>query len=474
MRIGLRARFIIVISLVLLVLFATISYFLIRNERLTLERGLNSSSKAFAELATRPIGDAYDTYQTAGGLRVKQETQKFTDLDANITNIAVIGLDGKTLFAVKGQGTDLTANVVGSFDPVFVTNSAGVYTRIVEPYVDTYGQHKFAVVYDFSTSELEASASRDALTILIFAMIGLLVSAFVTYELINTLFLWPMEHVSRLAAIVGRGDYSQQIAVDRNDEIGDLARSVNQMADTLKGDIQKLQEVDRLKNEFIMIASHNLRTPLTIIKGYLDALRSSELTDEARQMVSAVETGALSLESFSEDMLTISTIEAGNTHPVTTTTSKLSDIINPLRENFTLVADQKKIKLRWDLPAADSSVRLSLWHARNALSNVIANAVKFTPEGGTATVKFELKDDKYTFTVSDTGVGIAAEEMDKLFTKFHRGTSTLEYNFEGTGIGLYATKLLVESQGGHVAAQSTPGMGSTFTITLPPLKPAAA
>ncbi len=470
MRLGLRARFILVISLVLLVLFSLIAYFLIRNERLTLERGLNISSTAFAQLATRPIGDAYSVYQAAGGLRVVQETDKFTGLDENISNISVIGLDGKALLAVKGKPITLDTSSAMSFDSIIQSNSSGVYTRIVEPYIDAFGQHKFAVAYDFSTVELEASARRDALTIIVFALIGLLVSAFVTYELINTLFLRPIEHVSRMAIIVGEGNYGQQIKADRNDEIGDLARSVNQMANTLKHDIEKLQEVDRLKNEFIMIASHNLRTPLTIIKGYLDALHVTKMSDETRQMVAAIETSAFSLSSFSEDMLIISTIEAGNTQPISATDTTLADIFEPLRSNFDLLADQKRVKLHWELPEGKIPLQLSLWHARNAISNVIANAIKFTQEGGTVSIIFEQPSDNYVFTVTDTGIGIAPEEIGKLFTKFHRGTSTLEYDYEGTGIGLYATKLLVESQGGKISVASAPGKGSTFTITLPPAK----
>lgn len=470
MRISLRARFILVISTVLLVLFGIIAYFLIRNERVTLANDLNSSSKAFAQLATRPIGDAYNVYQAAGFARIQQETVKFTDLDPNVAAVAIVGLDGQTLLDIKGHLTGVSADTAMSFDTVYQTNANKVYTQIVEPYLDTFGQHKFAVAYRFSTNDLEASASRDALTILIFALVGLLISAFVTYELLNVFFLRPIEDVSRMSVIVGNGDYAQQISVKRNDEIGDLARSVNQMANALKDNILKLQEVDKLKNEFIMIASHNLRTPLTIIKGYLDALHDTKMSDETREMITAIETSALSLSSFSEDMLTISTIEAGNTHPVAPNPSTIEEIVSPLRDNFALLGEQKKVSVIWDIPKTDEPILLSAWHVRNALSNIVANAIKFNHDGGQVSITFAVNGNDYVFTVVDTGIGIADEEIPKLFTKFHRGTSTLQYNYEGTGIGLYASKLLVETQGGHITAESAPGKGSTFTITLPKLE----
>jgi signal transduction histidine kinase len=468
MRFGLRARFIIVISLILLVVFAAIAYFLIRNERITLQRDLNSSSKAFADLATRPIGDAYSAYQAAGGLRVQQETQKFTGLDDNVTRISVVDLAGQTLLAVRGPAIKVSDSAAMSFDAVYSQNPKGVTTRIVEPYVNAVGQHSFAITYDFSDQALNDSSNRQALTIVIFALLGLLISAYVTYELINTLFLRPIEHVSQLAGLIGRGDYTRQIDSGRNDEIGDLAMSVNQMANTLKANIQKLQEVDQLKNEFIMITSHNLRTPLTVINGYIDILKNAKIADDTREMINMIERSTTSLATFSEDMLTISSIEAGNTQPMTIVNTTVAELLEPLQNNYNALANQKKIKLGWHLPAESTPLRLSVWYTRSALSNLLANAVKFTPEGGNIKFDLTVTGSEYRFAINDTGIGIPANEMNQLFTKFHRGTSTLQYDYEGTGIGLYASKLLVEAQRGHIAVQSEPGQGSTFTVSMPP------
>jgi two-component system phosphate regulon sensor histidine kinase PhoR len=106
-------------------------------------------------------------------------------------------------------------------------------------------------------------------------------------------------------------------------------------------------------------------------------------------------------------------------------------------------------------------------HLRSAIYNLLDNALKFTAEQGQIELSLAHVADAIQIVTKDNGVGIAPEEINKLFTKFHRGTSTLNYNYEGTGIGLYLTKLIITEHGGTIAVQSELGKGSTFTITLP-------
>lgn len=112
-------------------------------------------------------------------------------------------------------------------------------------------------------------------------------------------------------------------------------------------------------------------------------------------------------------------------------------------------------------------MELSAANMRSALGNLIDNAIKFTKAGGTITIESRVESGNVVFKVSDTGVGISKSEMPKLFTKFHRGTSTLSYDYEGIGIGLYLSKLIIEEHGGKVEAESELGKGSTFTAYLP-------
>ncbi len=278
--------------------------------------------------------------------------------------------------------------------------------------------------------------------------------------------LHPIRLLTEGAARVSAGDLHYRIALNRHDEFGVLARTVNQMADTLRSDIEKLQEVDQLKTEFIMIASHNLRTPLTIINGYLELMKDRQVPENLRKMINSIQSSAQSLSTFSEDLLTISTIEAG-TAKLNSSDISLRELLIPLQEEYSSLVSEKNIEVHWFIPDLDTIVHLSPTHIRSALNNLFRNAVKFTEKGGRIELTFEIQPNQYIISVHDTGVGIKPEEMNKLFTKFHRGTSTTQYDYSGTGIGLYATRLIVESHGGHIGATSTVGLGSIFTITLP-------
>jgi signal transduction histidine kinase len=464
--VSLRLRFIAVIVAVMFVIFALLAYILIRNSQASLTSDLNKSSVAFAQLATRPIGDAYTAYQGYGSARVEQEVRKFIALNLSVSDVSIVDVADSQLFNLQGNAPLPSPTAAASFDPTYTKGSGGAYTSIVQPYIDTNGQHQLAVHYTFSTAGLDATIRLQFETIILLSLLGLAAAGSVTYWLINRLFVRPLESVSRAALAISQGAYSEQIGASRHDEIGDLARSVNEMATTLKSDIYKLQEVDKLKNEFIMISSHNLRTPLTVINGNIELLQLSKLPKDARSAVAAIAGGSKRLASFSEDMLTIATIEDGKSRVVTEPVT-LKSLLSGIHDRYMDEAAGHHLTLDWQVDDPDALVNVSSLHIRSVLRNLLDNACKFTREGGTVTFHAATKTADLVVEIADTGIGIAPDEMTKLFTKFHRGTSTYTYDYEGTGIGLYATKLIVQAHHGQVTAASTLGKGSAFTVCLP-------
>jgi signal transduction histidine kinase len=215
-----------------------------------------------------------------------------------------------------------------------------------------------------------------------------------------------------------------------------------------------------------MIASHNLRTPLTIIDGYLELAKSEALSADLQHILSNIETNSKRLKIFAEDLLIISSVEAGQ-KVFKMNLLAIEEILHKVADDFKEIAANKQIDFRVEIPSDPVKIRGSNVHIRNAIYNLLDNAFKFTKEKGSIRLKMVRLDDTIQISVADTGAGIPPKEIEKLFTKFHRGTSTLEYNYEGTGIGLYLTKLIVNEHGGTIDVQSEVGKGSTFTITLP-------
>lgn len=470
MRLNLRAKVIMTVSLFLVVVFALIMYLSVTRNVSQLQSDLNEQTKSFASLATTPIGNTFLLYQDSGSIRITQQVNKFLSLDPDVIGVRVVSVDGQQLYDSQGKSHKLISpNLAGSFTPRYVENKAGYIQEVIQPYFEDSGAHRYSVVYEISTQRVERSVQEAIRLVLYVGLIILLVSIAAASFALNTLFIKPLREVSRSADIISAGNYNQQIVshADGQDEIGKLAQAVNKMANALKADITKLQEVDKLKSEFLMIASHNLRTPLAIMRGYIELAETANTVDALKKIVTSVQDGVTRLHLLSEDLLTISTLEAGGEKMEKTATDTKAFIDSVVSE-FELLASQKKLSWQFANTVPDS-VKLDLSQAnmRSALGNIIDNAIKFTKEGGSVHVSSKIENNKLVFSVADTGIGIEPDEIPKLFTKFHRGTSTLTYDYEGAGIGLYLTKLIVSDHAGQITVNSQAGQGSTFTVYLP-------
>lgn len=470
MRLNLRTKVILTVSLFLVVIFALIMYLTLTRDVSQLHSSLNQQSKSFASLATPPIGNTFLLYQDSGRIRITQQVNKFLELDPDVSAVKIVSVDGKQLYGSQDKANQsIAADLASSFKPQYVQTKNGYISEIVEPFFEDSGAHRYSIVYKISTKRVEQSVNDAVRLILYVGLAILIISIVATSWALNVLFIKPLREVSRSADIISAGDYNQQIVSHANneDEIGKLAQAVNKMADALKADITKLQELDKMKSEFMMIASHNLRTPLTIMRGYIDLAEQAKTVEELRKIISSVQDSVVRLHLLAEDLLTISTLESGG-EKMSKSETDVEKFIDSVATEFELLANKKQ--LRWQFTnsvPADLKLNLSQANMRSALGNVIDNAIKFTKEGGSVRVGCKVMENRLVFTVADTGIGIQPDEIPKLFTKFHRGTSTLTYDYEGVGIGLYLTKLIIGEHGGQIAVKSEAGHGSTFTVYLP-------
>jgi signal transduction histidine kinase len=472
-RLKLRGKFILLISSILILIFGVMAYLLVHNTRNNLTSELNRETKAFAALATKPIGDNYELYHNSGTLLVKQQMQKFAALNSNISNIAVVNLQGLSQFSLTDKPIDVPAADLASFNPTTRMNDKGQIVLAVQPYIDDSGQHSYAIAYEVSPSLIDKTINQQQATVLTLMLLGLILSAIATYGFIDLFFLRPINSLSQSAQVIAQGKYDNSITEQRSDEIGSLATSINNMANALKLNIAKLRELDIQKDEFIKIVSHNLRTPLTIIQSNAAFLDSSQLTPILKKMVQGIEDSARRLNLFSEQILTITDFESGRGGEGMRTTTSLNEMLGGLSREYTDIAKSKNIVFKTNIQGGDIKFLSSQFLIAQAVRNLLDNALKFTPEQGTVELNADIMD-KVHIIIKDTGVGIKPEEIPKLFTKFHRASDTLVYDYEGTGIGLYVTKLIIDGQGGSIRADSKLGEGSTFTIELPFAAPASA
>ena len=230
---------------------------------------------------------------------------------------------------------------------------------------------------------------------------------------------------------------------------------------------ERLAETDKIKTEFVVLTSHNLRTPLTSIKGNLEFLTESKLDKNQKKFISALEGSTKRLGDLVEDLLTISQIEAGS--KVELELTNLEDILKPLLDEAKDLSTASGNKFSFETPSHTIKVRVNMARLQTAIHNLLDNAFKFTKDG-TVKLVVSIEKDEVVIKVIDSGIGIAAGEVPKLFTKFHRSSgdgSKTSFDYSGQGIGLYLTKLIVEEHGGHIHVSSEPGHGSELRINLP-------
>lgn len=468
MRFRLTYKLILVSLFFLLVIFASITIEVVHTDVKNLRTSLQNDSKSFAALAVQPIGETFLTFQNSGTFQIKTQIQQSMSQDPDISNIGIVDIDGTTVYSQNpGFPSSINASTASSFSPVDDYGANGFIQTIYQPFIEDTGIHQYEIVYDISSASMETSLHQVETSTILLGLVGLILSAILTYGLLSWLFINPIDQISRQALLISSGKLDAQIRMLRKDEIGDLAVAVNTMATSLKADIKKLQEVDSLKSEFMMISSHNLRTPLTVIDSYLEQLDSLSLSKEAAELIEIVGANTKRLKVFAENMLIIAQMEAGRNDPDSPTMINSNDFFTQIGEQLKTLGSAKHIQVNVSLPTDLPNISVQKRKFNDALWNIADNALKFTSAGGLIEFNVLVNGSELLIEIKDNGIGISDEEIPKLFTKFHRGTSVMRYDYEGTGIGLYLAKLIIEQQNGKIAITSKQAKGTTVTITLP-------
>lgn len=235
---------------------------------------------------------------------------------------------------------------------------------------------------------------------------------------------------------------------------------------------QELKKVDEMKSEFVSVASHELRTPLATIKNAVQLVlkgKAGEVNEIQANFLSMAEKNINRLTNILNDLLDLSRIESGKVG------MKIEELdlrgpIDFVLSSLKTQADAKLVRLEGDVPKDLPFVYGDREKVAQILTNLVGNALKFTPEGGAVTVSAGLSDtvrNAVGVSIHDTGIGIPADQLEKIFEKFHQVETPLHHSASGTGLGLAITKGLVEAHQGHIWVESEVGKGSTFTFTLP-------
>jgi signal transduction histidine kinase len=232
--------------------------------------------------------------------------------------------------------------------------------------------------------------------------------------------------------------------------------------------VRRLQQLDRYKTEMISTLAHELKNPLAAILGHVEMLEAEEADDGRRRSLAAIERGAQRLSGVIEDLLVLSRVSDPN-RPFTPTPVDLSEIVTEVTDLLGPAAARQDVALVLEGLADKVPVPGEPAELDRLVANLLGNAVKFTPDGGTVTCTLETDDSEVVLRVRDDGIGISAEDQDRLFGEFFRSTNPEALRIPGTGLGLSIVQRIVDRHGGRIELDSRLGAGTTFTVVLPAL-----
>jgi signal transduction histidine kinase len=279
----------------------------------------------------------------------------------------------------------------------------------------------------------------------------------------------PIRRTETRLAEIAAGDFTKHVSVSNRDELGSLAVNLNRMNDELRQLYEQLEGVSRHKSEFLANMSHELRTPLNAIIGFSDLMQRQalgELNGDQLSCIDDIHDAGRQLLSLVNDILDLSKVEAGRME-LELADFSLRSVIDRGLSMHAERASRAGIALLSKIEPDDLIVHADERKVHQVLSNLLSNALKFTPSAGRVDVLARMADDRLEVTVRDTGPGIAPEEQELIFEEFGQAKNGSGLRHEGTGLGLPLARKLVELHGGRLWVESAVGEGSTFRFVLP-------
>ena len=253
------------------------------------------------------------------------------------------------------------------------------------------------------------------------------------------------------------------------DEIQQLRDAFNRMADKIREQVESLQETDRLRRELISNVSHDLRTPLASMHGYVETLllKNDSLSEAERlRYLEITRKHSLRLRRLIGDLFELSKLDSASIEPSLETFS-LAELLQDVTQEFELEAQKRGIALEVQAPSRTTLVHADIGLIQRVLENLLRNALKYTPAGGSITISLDPQPDRVAVAVADTGCGIAECDLDRIFDRFYRSEQGEEGRSTSAGLGLAIVKRILDLHGSRITVRSAPNQGARFEFDIP-------
>jgi signal transduction histidine kinase len=306
------------------------------------------------------------------------------------------------------------------------------------------------------------------LPILLALLIPFVIGAWITGWIISRNILKPLGELGRATKNIREGNFDFTISYQENDEMGDLSRAFDEMKDQLKDLKEKQAAHETARKELIASISHDLRTPMSSIKGYVEGLQDGIIHDQERfqRYISVIKNKTESLDHLIEALFQYSQLDMQHTEgafSVWNSKELLETIINPLQMEF--IDNPIQLEIMEPFPKVNLSVNAN--ELAQVFDNLVSNAKRYVDTQGIVTIRVSANKHYLKVSVTDNGAGIAQEDLPFVFDQFYRTEKSRSRHFGGTGLGLAICKKIVDKHGGKIWAESELDVGTSFYFTIP-------
>lgn len=316
-----------------------------------------------------------------------------------------------------------------------------------------------AVILNISMDNIQAP-SQVVFRVMIMVMVMVSAIATIMIIILSNNIVHPVNEMREVAKSIANGDFSKELTVYTNDEIGELAQSINMMT-------RELKELENMRSSFIANISHDFRSPLTSIKGFLEAMLDGTIPPELHEKYMKIvldETNRLT--KMTNNILDLTKMENGQDE-LTMTNFDLNEMIVKIAIGFERRIEEKNIKMDFQFIQEKLYVTADLDRIQRVVYNLIDNALKFTNTGDSITIETSIVGKKALVSVSDTGIGIDAQFLPHIFERFNKGDTSRGTDKKGNGLGLAIVKQILLNHGEDITVTSKKNEGTTFSFTLP-------
>jgi signal transduction histidine kinase len=294
---------------------------------------------------------------------------------------------------------------------------------------------------------------------LLLATVGATLAAMAVSLFVSRRIASPVSRMAEVSQRIAHGDYHSRVDIRERDELGDLAASMNAMA-------AALEDAEQRRVHLIGDVAHEIRTPLTTLHGYLEGLTDG-VVEPSPELFAQLQDETARLRRLIDDLQELSRVESGQLSLPRRRIAPIS-LVQAAVDRLAPAFREKGVELTTALPARLPHIVADEDRAIQALTNLLSNALRYTPSGGAVHVSAADEGQLVRVSVVDNGIGIAAEHLPRLFDRFYRVDSARSRALGGSGVGLTIARSLVEAQGGSIRVESDgPGLGSVFSFTLP-------